>query len=217
MTDHALVVANLLLAQAQSLKVSLSWESATQEAKEYIDLILHNNPRKSVDEVLKRKDISDMLADVYGSAAVESIAEITKAWEDKVKNTEISTYDLDLVLRRTRKMARQAPEKLLAAYSTEAPAQTIAALKTELVSRAAKSHEYISQVADQLKVLDGATGANKRWLSHDWPGRCKTCLDLHGQTIPVGELFSSPKGPKIFGILLTPPRHPGCRCYIEIV
>lgn len=216
--SEPLRLANSLLARAKDLQVALSWDSATQEATEYINLILGNNPGKARNVVLARKDIQDMLKDVYGTAAAELIAEATKAWEAASPDTDIPTTDLDLVRRRARKMAREAAERTKHAFLADETDKVLLNLKNDLNARAAKAHEYAAKVAAQLKtVADAPPGSKKRWKSHDWPGRCKTCQLLDGQTVGLKEEFKSPTGPAIFGKLLTPPRHPGCECYIEIL
>ena len=53
----------------------------------------------------------------------------------------------------------------------------------------------------------------KTWTttSHTTPPNCPRCEQMSGQTVEVGQQFTTPEGQKI----TSPPLHPHCDCILE--
>jgi hypothetical protein len=105
------------------------------------------------------------------------------------------------------------------------------ALRNGLSVDVAGSHGATSALLAEAMGRPDAARLGKRWVASmngmD-PKSCAWCRKLHGTVIPLGDQFDhgAPipgkykpiQPPKVWrGVLAGPPRHPNCRCRLEIV
>jgi hypothetical protein len=64
----------------------------------------------------------------------------------------------------------------------------------------------------ERRLLEMDRSSRKRWIAS--PDACEKCLKLHGVELKLQSGYDTGA---MFGIVLTPPAHPNCRCSIEEV
>lgn len=95
-----------------------------------------------------------------------------------------------------------------------------------LSATTAARRSYVDAEQRVFGALPGALPGlvpRKRWLATG-PNPCPACLALHGTEIGLGEEFDAQAGasesfrpPAVFFDLQGPPRHPSCRCSLNVV
>lgn len=222
-------------------QVEALWEAANKEALHHLSLVMQNNPKKSVDTILRRLDVQSALRQPYEEAAKASEDILRKAWEageaealKKVKGEfkllgedwkghELDEALLDSLvgdLHANAKAMRQRYREALTKDSTSSVKQRLTILTNDAKTRARYSvSTAVWGVSTQVResAIDKA-GLNKMWVAVLDSHTCTHCANLHGTILKPGEQFSKTAGAsklKVYmGKLLGPPRHPNCRCIL---
>lgn len=234
----AAVARNALSAISDSYvgKVGPLWEAANKEALSHLNLVMQNNPHKTVESLLKRPDVESALRWPYEQAALKAESFIRESWEvaekDSVakakgemkllkadwKGYETDTDLLDDLVADLHANAKAMRSRYRSALTGD---KDRAQALQQLTGDARRRAEYTTSVAVwsvAAQVRDSAAklaGLNRMWLSRKDADTCTHCLDLHGVVVGPGEAFpvsalKTYKDRALWG----PPRHPQCRCVV---
>jgi hypothetical protein len=84
---------------------------------------------------------------------------------------------------------------------------TFDAARATMIMRTESAKAFMERRLAQME-----RGSRKRWIAS--PDACELCLKLHGVELKLQSGYDTGA---LFGIVLTPPAHPNCRCSIEEV
>lgn len=213
------------------------WDGANAEAFTHLNLVRQNNPKKPIEEILKRPDVQSALRAPYEAAAEQSEAILREAWEAAEKDAVQKTkgefklmkedwkgHDVDLTLLDSLVAdlyanAQAMRSRYHEALTREKPSD-LKGITNDVRTRAVYSlSTAIWGVATQVRdsAINNA-GLNKMWVAVLDKHTCSHCANLHGTIIGPGKQFPVNAGAtklKVYmGKLLGPPRHPNCRCIL---
>lgn len=220
-TRHSVALSEVFL----SSSAGDGWTEAVQEAIDHILLVIRNNPKKSMDEILARKDVQEALRAAGDLGATTVINNLSTQWGD-ASAPEDSPY-LERVLsdmtRNGASFANRMTEALASGDSSQA--QKIL-LKDRLRVVAAESVVQTRSAAEAaLYRMKKAGVKNIKWQARLLPGTnlfapnvCSSCKALHGKVVKIGDSFDvsilTQNGLTPYGKFIAPPAHPFCGCQV---
>lgn len=213
MTELAL--AHDLLELAKKYDAGKAWDKAFADTIEHILLVAENNPNKDLKAILARPDMQEAVTEPFVAAGIETLEAVHQAW------TAEGQADLDRVVKNVHANLKSAPDRIRKAMlggPRDEMAVRLKKLAKDMQLRAQYAVDYAQKRSATVKLLEEAgPKAQKTWAAKD--PQCSACKALVGTTIKVSATFSlTAGGLKLgsFGPLIGPPRHPNCKCYLEI-
>lgn len=195
-----------------------AWEDAGKTATDFIELVMKNNPNKTLEQILKRPDVQEVLHYPFEQAAATTSAAIKSAWSSgkvlgvqhadeqlaihNVVPAASKTTDklLDKLIKDTQKNTVFARTKFLLTLKTSSQDELNSALTkltNDLGRRGKAGAQFASQRAysdAQVARLEASAKAagvklSKMWVTRFGPGTCKTCAALHGTVVALSAAF----------------------------
>lgn len=219
------------------VQIEKVWDDANKEALAHLLLVRENNPKKPIEDILKRPDVQSALRAPYEEAAEKAEAILREAWDaaekDSVQKTkgefkllkedwkgyEVDPSLLESLVEDLHANAKAMRSRYHEALTKEKPTD-LKVITNDVRHRAVYSlSTAIWGVSTQVResAIDKA-GLNKMWVAVLDENTCSHCAALHGTVLGPGQQFSAKAGKtklKVYrGILLGPPRHPNCRCML---
>lgn len=217
-----------------------AWMSAGSEARNYVTLILRNNPQRPLEEVLGRVDVQQALLIPFEEAASTAKTAITQVWDGASAlgqthaNQLLSALNLPgaeaalpplptSLLHDVDANVATARARFIQAMAADDPAARMSAIMADQARRARSSADVAATRAHyqameqmlQAAMADQGILIRKMWVTRFGPGTCTTCAKLHGTVRNLGQEFPPDGSPPVYGgVLHGPPRHPNCRCRI---
>lgn len=203
-----------LLQLAKKDAAGQAWAKAFAEATEHVILVAQNNAQKPLKEILLRPDVQEAITHPFSTAGAQTLAEVRKAWGDHT----VGAGDLKATLETVKKNTKATPARLRKAIlggPRDELADRLKKLALDSQLRARYAVDYAQKRSATLQLLDSADeGATKTWAADD--PKCSHCKALVGTTVHVDQPFPVGSKLKTFGVLLGPPRHPNCNCYLVL-
>ncbi len=216
-------------------KIEKLWDAANRDCLKHLTLIMKNNPKKSIEAILKRPDVQEAMLAPYVKAAEKSEALLKEAWakseQDAVQKTksefallkeqwkghEVDTSLLDSLVADLHANAKAMRSRYESALKKDKSSIGSVAKGATLRARYSLTVAVWSVAQAVTDSACAAAGLNRMWLARDngkHPDTCKWCRKLHGKVVGPGEPFPTDKSLKVYKNLplMGPPRHPNCRC-----
>jgi len=229
------------LASHYGLRAAKAWRIQPDKVLTFLNLVMENNPRKPLEDILVRPDVQLALTQPFSDAASQTVDLMDSAWRagSKIGSEEASKMLKDLGLEGVQKgkasvstlnslkadvwkNSASAKDRLIEAMQgdREGLSDRLGKVTRDLQRRATIGidvavKESYAQSAMATYAQNGAAG--KTWHSHIDEKTCSHCQGLDGITVAVGETFPEYTGTRVlgtYGPLLGPPRHPSCRCWL---
>lgn len=222
-----------LLANVDAARVSLAdtvnpltshidaiWTNASNAALDHIKIVMANNPKIPIEQILNRPDVQQALALPFVLAGQHTTDAIKSAWHagagignshaaadlaaiglPDVGGSDVSTEVLDRLVQDAVDNASAARQRLVDAITGAKQGAVLADMQKALddlrrratmgVDSAGSMASTQAQLA-RYEAAQKATGQSIRlmWVTHFRPTTCPTCAALHGRTIPLGGTFS---------------------------
>lgn len=196
------------------------WSNAVQDGIEHLQLVIGNNPGRSMYEILSRPDVQDALRSVGLQGAQAAIQAVDETWQENggpVGSPYLDSIKRDLA-RNGLSFASRMEQALRSADRDQV--QTII-LKDRLRAAAAQATaETRAREEAALAAMQEAGVTHVRWVARLDKKTCSGCLALHGKVVGIGLEFDHNAGnlrTPVYYNLICPPRHPNCRCHLEAV
>jgi hypothetical protein len=187
-------------------------------AIEHILLVVENNPKKPLKQILARPDVRQAMSDPFARAGAETLQAVREAWDGHAGGDRLPDHDLMKTLQTVRANTIAAPARIRHVVLNghrESMDRRLRTLSGKMMRSAEMSVEFADNRAYTLKTLHGAPkGAMKTWRSLNWENRCEHCEHLDGTTIPVNDIFQTSVA--TYGPLIGPQLHPHCQCWLEV-
>jgi hypothetical protein len=211
---------------------------------ETMGLILANNPGKTIDQILVRPDVQQVLSYPFQVQALPTISSAVKtAWENGVQvgfehgNADLAVLGqaaatpsdvdetvLQAILANVEDNATAAHDRLITAMTTAQPGEVQADM-TKVLNDLRNRAQLAVDAARSRAATEGrlATYQGKpvqlMWVTAFKPTTCAMCASLHGTVIGLGDTF--PVSSSFTDVasapyvdLNGPPRHPNCGCHV---
>lgn len=201
-------------------QVSKIWDHAASAALAHVKVVVQNNPKADIADLLARPDVQQALSLPFTVASQDTARIITDAWNSGVtigqshalsdlsdlgmtapSLGDVATTTLDSLLTDAEANAQAARERLVGAITGAQPGKVLEGLQSaldDLRRRAVlgvDAARTMGSTEAQLGVYEQAqkeSGQQIRllWVTHFRPTTCATCAALHGKNIPLGGTFS---------------------------
>lgn len=198
--------------------VQKAWESATKEASDFVSLVILNNPRKTLAQILVRPDVQEALHIPFEEAGDKTKSIVRDVWSksatlgvnaamrdlgelgfgDFARRTFTNTSTLNRLLKDVDANVSRATLQLLDLYEGDkAKVSAVDALgrtlgwRSSLTSDVASGHAFNEAKAWTLETFakDRGVALKKVWVTRFGPGTCDTCASLHGYEAGFNEAF----------------------------
>lgn len=213
------------LSAVELSNASEDWVSAVQEAIDHILVVIANNPRSTMQEILQRVDVQQALQVAGIEAARTVVADIQQDWQD-AGAPEDSPY-LNNIVRDMIRNGASFPARMTQALSQASPqdAQMLLLRDQHRAAAAQATAQTRAQTEANLAQMKKAGIKKVMWRARLIPGThefepnvCTACKKLHGKVINIGLEFDkrilSDSGIKPYRTFIGPPAHPHCRCVL---
>lgn len=210
------------------------WNVAVEDAQEHLALVLKNNPNKSPEDILKRPDVKAALTQPFEDAASRTVVLLHGAWDDgvgvgrgiarqrlreagsaSVGKQDVPPEVLDSLRVDLINLAETARTRVEAAFEEKDMEKVGKALARQRLWASMSIEMAVKRGANEALLAEyRAAGAGKEWVSRLAKNTCAYCKLLHGQVKPWDVPFDT-LGKVYGGVLMTPPRHPWCQCFIK--
>lgn len=211
---------DLLVLSAQS-----DWEDAVQEAFDHIELIIKNNPTKTMAAILVRPDVQQALDYAGNEGADAAVRAINDIWDSEGAPTN-SPYLSQVINTLTTNGATFA-SRMTEALQNADSSKAMNILNKDRLRAAAAESVIRTRARNEraIEVMRKAGVTHLQWKARTYPGTdkflpsvCSTCRAYHNQIINLGASFDlqilKEHGLKPYGSLICPPAHPNCQCRV---
>jgi hypothetical protein len=219
-----------LMASARS-----AFQAAGDEAVEYVELVLANNPTADPADILRRADVRQATSLPFREARTRTSAAIRAAWSTGVArgraagNADLAILGIasyrDALLADVRTNSLNARARISNAVLSGG---SLDAIPRDLGNRAAigvnvsghRAYNAAKLRAFEVAMAKKGVTVRKVWVTRFRPTTCRTCAALHGTVRNLSEPFPTTahmgpgNPPNVYIDLNHPPRHPNCGCRV---
>lgn len=205
---------------ALAANAASEWSNAVRVGIDHILLVLKNNPKRTMDDVLNRPDIQDALRHIGLTGAQAAIRAIQETWDENGGPAD-SQYLASILSDMGRNGFTFAPRISEALRGGDRDQVEKVILKDRLRAAAAQAAaETRARAEAAMQAFEDAGVTHVRWRAHLDSKTCSGCLALNNTVVGLRQEFDHLAGglsvPVYFN-LISPPRHPNCRCWLEAV
>lgn len=196
--------------------VEREWGKAGREAAEHIALVMQNNPRETLGQLLKRRaDLRQVLKTPFDRATRLTEDRVRMAWDRgraqgmRDGNAELRRFGLgssdevtidtdvrDKLLGDVRVNGQASRDRLLSAVTSDDPAAVRRSLEQAAVGQGSRARLSVytagthawSEAKEATLAEHAPAGARKVWVC-SFINSCGTCVKLHGTRRKLGEPF----------------------------